>query len=110
MPDNPFTTATSIGVFVRYTTSITGALLALLVLMNWLDQETADALSQAIPQLVGAIGGVVALVIPIYAMVTKSMSNRAAEVAKVTDEEVPPSSTVVVKTPAGIPDITVQPQ
>lgn len=104
-----FTTATEIGVAVRYATSCVGTVLAMLVFMNWLDQPTADALSQSIPAFIGALGAVIATLIPIYAMMTKAHSDKAAEAAKRIDAEVPAGDTVMIKTPAGQRDIIIPP-
>ena len=110
MAVNPLTTTTTIGVVTRYAISIGGAVIAALVLVGWVDQETADKLTETLPELIGAIGAVAALAVPIYAAITKSNSDRASDVANAVDAEVSPQETVVVQTPAGQPDIIVPPK
>lgn len=104
---NPLTTTTVIGVATRYAITIAGALVAGMVLMGWVDRETADAITAQLPELFGAIGAVVAVIIPIYAAVTKSNSDKASAVANEVDANIPASSPVVIKTPEGVPDIVV---
>jgi uncharacterized membrane protein len=110
MAVNPLTTTTTIGVVTRYAISIGGAIIAALVLVGWVDQETADQLTETLPELIGALGAVVALAVPIYAAITKSNSDKASEVANVVDAEVPADAPVVIKTPVGAADIVVNPK
>jgi hypothetical protein len=111
---NPLTTATSIGVAIRYLITIAGSLLTILGIVGWLTSDQVQELSQKVqdisaqlPGLLAAAGGIIALVMPIYATITKSSTDRAAEVAKEVDKQIPERSPVVIKTPAGVPDIVV---
>jgi hypothetical protein len=111
---SPFTTATSLGVTLRYLTAIVGSLLAILGAVGFLTPEQVDALKAQIevltanaPALLSAIGAVMASVVTIYATITKSSSNKAAEVAKEVDANIPKEQTVVIQTPPGQDDIIV---
>lgn len=103
----PLTTATSAGVALRYLTAMAGSILAILGILGWLSPEQVEALSKQVPDLLAAIGGLAAILIPIYATLTKSSSDKAAEAARAIDREVPAQATVLIKTPAGQPDIVV---
>ena len=84
-----FTTASSTGVALRYGSTIVGAILAILGVLGALSPEQVDELTRQMPILLSAIGGLVAAVVPIYATVTKSSSDKAAEIAKAVDEVKP---------------------
>lgn len=103
----PFTTATSAGVALRYITVIISSALAVAGVLGLLAPEQIEALNQELPKLVSAIAGLVTITVTIYATLTKSSSDKAAEAAKQIDEKVPPSVAVEIKTPAGIPDIKI---
>ncbi|NVP55953.1 hypothetical protein [Mycoplana rhizolycopersici] len=103
----PLTTATSIGVAVRYLTTIVGSVIAILAILGWLTPEQAEALTRQVPELLGAVAAVVTAAVPLYAIWTKSSSDKAAEAAKAIDKQIPDESPVVIKTPAGVPDIVV---
>jgi len=103
---NPLTTATSIGVAVRYLTSIVGAVVAILGALNWLTPQQVEALTQQVPVLVAAVAALVAAVVPAYAIITKSFSDKAAEVAKAVDKA-PPTSDVLIETPGNMPNIKI---
>ncbi len=45
-----------------------------------------DVLSRTFPEIVGAVFGLIAIIVPIYAARTKSSSDRAAKVAKEIDK------------------------
>ena len=104
---NPLTTATSIGVTIRYLTTIVGTLIAILGILNWLTPAQVLELSKQVPELFGAIAALIAAFVPLYAIMTKSSSDRAAEVAKQVDAQVPVTAPVVIKTPPDVPDIVV---
>jgi hypothetical protein len=111
---NPLTTATSLGVAIRYLITIVGSVTAILGIVGWLTPEQVAELSQKVqdisaqlPGLVAAVSGIVALIVPLYAMATKSSSDKAAEVAKEVDKHIPDSASVTIKTPEGVPDIVV---
>lgn len=106
---NPLTTATSLGVAIRYAITIVGTVLAILGILGWLTPAQVDALSTKVPELLGAIGALVAAIIPLYAAFTKSSSDKAAEAAKQIDDKIPAGYTVHIPTPPGVPDIVVQP-
>ena len=112
-----FTTANSIGVVLRYLGTIIGALLAIAGILGVLTPEQIAEITQKVrdisaqlPELLTAIGALMAIVIPAYAAVTKASSDKAAEVAKEVDAKVPTESPVVIKTPPGVDDIVVLPK
>lgn len=107
---NPLTTATSVGVGLRYLTTIVGSVLTILGVMGLLSSEQVEALAKQVPELLGAIGAVITLAIPIYAMITKSSSDKAATVAKEVDKEIPVNMPVRVQTPEGQNDLVVTPE
>lgn len=92
---------------IRYAITIAGTILAILGILGWLSPQQVDALSTKVPELLGAIGALVAAIIPLYAAVTKSSSDRAASAAKEIDKQIPASAPVVIQTPQGVPDIVV---
>jgi hypothetical protein len=111
---NPLTTATSVGVAIRYAITIIGAMLTILSIIGWLTPEQVKDLMQKVqdisvqvPALLTAVAGLVTLAAPIYAMLTKSSSDKAAKVAKAIDSEIPPNQDVLIQTPIGQPDIVV---
>jgi len=104
----PLTTANSFGVATRYLTTMATTVVAMLGILGYLSDEQTEALTRSIPELLAAASAFVALVLPLYAILTKSSSDKAAEVAKMVDAEVPKQSPVVIQTPAGVPDIVVQ--
>lgn len=104
---NPLTTANSVGVAIRYVITIAGTVLAILGILGWLTPAQVDALSTKVPELLGAIGALVAAIIPLYAAFTKSSSDKAAEVAKKVDQQIPASSPVEIVTPGSQPNIVV---
>ncbi len=112
--NNPLTTATSIGVALRYLITIAGSVLAILGIVGWLTPDQVQELSQKVqdisaqlPGLVAAVSGIVAIAIPAYATITKSSSDKAAEAAKEIDKNLPADAAVIIKTPANVPDIVV---
>lgn len=107
---SPLTTASSIGVAIRYLTTIVGSIIAILGILGWLTPEQSEALTKQVPELLAAIGALAAAAIPLYAIWTKSSSDKAAEVAKQVDDKIPAASTVVIPTPEGVPDIVVMPK
>lgn len=116
MNTNPLTTATSIGVAIRYVMTIVGSVLFILSTLGVVTPEQAaaiikdvEAISGRLPELLMAVSGLVAIGIPVYATITKSSSDKAAEVAKVVDAQVPPSAPVEIVTPGAQPNIVVTP-
>lgn len=107
---SPLTTASSIGVAIRYLTTIAGSIIAILGILGWLTPEQSEALTKQVPELLAAIGALVAAAIPLYAIWTKSSSDKAAEVAKEVDKKIPPEATVRIPTPGAAPDIVVTPK
>ncbi len=105
-----FTTAAPTGVSLRYLGVILGSMLTLIGIMGWLTPEQVTALQNEVPGFVSALGTLGTAVIAIYAVVTKSSSDKGAEVAKQVDAKIPADAPVVVKTPAGQQDIVVQPK
>jgi len=104
---NPLTTATSIGVAIRYAATIVGTVITIGGVLNWLTPQQVDELSRQVPELFAALTALLTLLIPLYAIVTKSSSDKAAEAAKEIDKQIPPSQDVVIQTPVGQPDIVV---
>lgn len=104
---SPLTTASSIGVAIRYLTTIVGSVIAILGILGWLTPDQAEALTKQVPELLAAIGALAAAIVPLYAIWTKSSSDKAAAAAKAIDKTVPADQTVLIKTPVGIPDIVV---
>lgn len=103
----PFTTAAGTGVAVRYLTTIIGAILAILGALGLLSPEQIEIITREVPGLLAALAGLYAAGMVVYATMTKSSSDKAAEVAKKVDAEIAPESPVVIRTPAGAPDIVV---
>lgn len=104
------TTAEPIGVATRDIVVIVGAALTVLGTLGLLTEEQVQTLTEQAPILLASLGAVMTVGMSVYRTITKSMSDRAAEVAKETDAAIPPSQTVTVKTPAGEPDIKVGPR
>lgn len=61
----PLTTATSVGVAIRYLTTIAGSVIAILGILGWLTPEQAEALTKQVPELLPALGAIVAALIPL---------------------------------------------
>jgi len=106
---NPITTASSVGVALRYISTIVGSVLTILGVLGLLSQEQVDTITAQMPQIVSAIGALVAVCVPIYAIFTKSSSDKAAEVAKVVDQTIPEKEPVLVKSAsvAASPEVVV---
>lgn len=97
----PFTTASSIGVAIRYTSTIIGAIVTILGFLGWLTPEQVEQLTQAMPELATAIGALVMAGIPVYAIITKAFSDKAAAAARVIDVERASGNVVSVKDQIG---------
>jgi hypothetical protein len=113
---NLFTSATAPSVAIRYITTIVGSLVFILATIGALTPEqvariteVVDKISGRLPELIAAIAGLVALIAPIYATMTKSSSDKAAAVAKEVDKQIPASAPVVIQTPDSQPNIVVPP-
>lgn len=104
---NPLTTATSVGVAVRYFSAMLGMVLTVVGLLGWLTPEQVADLREMMPDVTAAVGVIISAAVTTYAIVTKSSSDKAAEVAKQVDDKVPKESPVEIRTPAGVPDIRV---
>lgn len=104
---SPFTTATSAGVALRYITVIISSALAVAGILGLLSPEQIEALNHQVPELLSAVAGLVAIFMTIYATITKSSSDKAAEAAKQIDAKVPPNVAVEIKTPGNMPDIKI---
>lgn len=111
---NPLTTATSVGVAIRYAITIIGAMLTILSIIGFLTPEQVKDLMQKVqdisaqvPGLLTAVAGLITLCAPIYAMLTKSSSDKAAKAAKAIDNKIPVGQEVVIQTPDGVADIIV---
>lgn len=104
---SPLTTATSVGVAIRYLTTIVGSIIAILGFVGWLTPEQSEALTKQVPELLAAVGALLAAAVPLYAIFTKSSSNKAAEAAKAIDKQLPKDFPAVIKTPGTAKDIVV---
>lgn len=114
---NPLTTASSLGVALRYIGTIVSSIVAILAIMGWLTPDQVaeitrkvEAISGQVPGLVAAVSGLIAMLIPLYAILTKSSSDKAAEAAKQIDKQIPPSAPVEIVTPGAAPNIVVPPK
>lgn len=111
---SPLTTASSIGVTLRYLTAVVGSVLTILGILGLLTPEQIEAIQKQVetltanlPALLTAVGALITAWVTFYAAITKSSSDKAAETAKQIDAKIPPAETVVVKTAAGQSDIIV---
>jgi fumarate reductase subunit D len=68
----PLTTATAGGVALRYATSIVASIIALLGVLGLLTPDQVESLTRLVPELFAAVAALVAVVIPLYATLTKS--------------------------------------
>ncbi len=107
---SPLTTASSAGVALRYLSTIAGSVIAILGILGLLSQEQVDALTKQVPELVTAVAALIPIAITVYATLTKSSSDKAAEVAKEVDKKIPPEAAVRIPTPGAAPDIVVMPK
>ena len=89
-------------------------MLAIVSIIGWLTPEQVASLtlkvnqiSGHVPELVAAVSGLIAILVPVYAMLTKSSSDRAAEAARQIDRNIPAADAVVIATPPGVADIVV---
>jgi hypothetical protein len=103
----PLTTAAPLGVATRDLVTGIGAILAMLGILGFLTDEQVAELTKQAPALLTALGTLIYVSMSIYRALFKSSSDKAAEVAKEVDAKIDPNSPVVIKTPAGVPDITV---
>lgn len=111
---SPLTTAAPIGVAARSLLSLVLALIMFLSVLGWLTPEQAEALNKTVNDIAGQLPGLLAAVsafalavLEAYRIISKSMSDKAAEAGKQIDAKLAPDETVVVKTPAGQSDIVV---
>jgi len=112
---NPLTTATSIGVAIRYSIAIASSILTIVSILGWLTPEQVAGIIEKVrmitaqvPELLTASAGLVAILMPVYAAVTKSNSDKAQVAANAIDKLIPASQTVIIETPPGRPDIVVR--
>jgi hypothetical protein len=109
---SPLTTAAPIGVIIRDVVVALGTILATLGSLELLTPEQIATIQKwldaiADPAFITAIGALMTIGMMIYRALAKSMSDKAAEVAKQVDAKIPPADTVVVKTPGSQADIRV---
>ena len=114
MSTNIFTTSGPVGVALRYGATIVGVVTTMLGIMGVISiqdsaqiNDTVNQLTAKLPELLIAIGGLVTVLTPLYGIITKSHSDKAAEAAKKVDLVVPPSVPINIHTPNGLPDIFV---
>lgn len=105
----PFVTSAKSGVSTRYLTVIVTTAITVLGLLGWVDDDTSDALKKAVPELLAAIAGIIAIIVPVYATISQSSSDKAHEAAQKIDAELPASAKVEIVTPGSKPNIIVQP-
>lgn len=103
----PFVTSAASGVSTRYLTVIVSTAVTVLGLLGFLDDAQVEALKVSVPELMTALAALIAAAVPVYAAVTKSHSDKASEAAKAIDTRIDPAAPVVIKTPAGVPDIVI---
>lgn len=110
----PLTTARAGGVVFRDAFIAVGSIIALLGVVGVLSPEQVAELKRIIedisgqlPAILAALGAIMTAGMSVYRAVYKSSSDKAAEVAAKVDASVPPSKTVHIKTPDGVPDIVV---
>lgn len=111
----PFTTSTAGGTAFRELYQLVTALITILGILGWLSQDQVTALlaqlkTLASPEMVAAVGAILFALMSIYRIFFKSSSDKAAEVAKKVDAEIPAAASVVIQTPVGQPDIVVKPE
>lgn len=111
---SPLTTAAPIGVAARSLLSLVLALITFLAVLGWLTPEQAEALNKTVNDIAGQLPGLIAALsafalaaLEAYRIISKSMTDKAAEAAKAIDAEVPPGAPVRIQTPEGVPDIIV---
>jgi hypothetical protein len=108
----PFTTAAPIGVAIRDVAVSLGVILATLGTLGMLSAEQVDQFRSYLetitdPTVIAAFGVLLGAGTSIYRIVAKSMSDKAAEVAKEVDAKIPKADPVEIKTPGPGPNITV---
>lgn len=103
-----FTTATSAGVTTRYLIVVISSMLTLIGAMNLLPAEQVAALKEQVPIIASALASLIGAIVIIYANLTKSHTDKAAEVAKQVDQKIPIADDVEIKTPGRQADIKVE--
>lgn len=109
----PFTTATAGGTVFRDFIISAGSIVAILGLLGLLTPEQQAAIEDFLKQISSpamtlALGSLAVSLMSIYRALFMSSSDKAAKVAKEVDAKIDPGSDVVIKTPAGVPDIVVK--
>jgi hypothetical protein len=107
MSSNPLTTATSLGVAIRYIATIAVSMITILGILNLLTTQQVDDLSKSVPDLVTAITALLTVLIPLYATIFKSSSDKAASAAKEIDKKIPAGAPVEIVTPGAAPNIVI---
>jgi hypothetical protein len=104
----PFTTPTATGVATRDITVMVGAAMTMLSVFGILSDDQIAAIKEATsPEMLGALGILMAGGTSAYRLLTKARSVKADEAAKAIDATVPKGAPVRIETPAGTPDIIV---
>jgi hypothetical protein len=111
----PFTTAAPIGVAIRDVAVSLGVILMTLGTLGMLSPEQVDQFRAYLetitdPTVIAAIGVLLGAGTSIYRIISKSMSDRGAEVAKESDAKIPKDDPVVIETPGHRPNIIVPPK
>lgn len=106
-PLNILTTAEPIGVVSRDIFVIIGAILTVLGALGLLTEEQVQVLTEQFPVLFTAVGAIMTVGMAAYRAITKSSSDKAAEVAKEVDAKIPKADPVEIKTPGEGADIKV---
>lgn len=114
---SPFTTARASGVAFRDVFIMVGVLLGALGSLGVLSPEQVETLRRVVedvsgqwPQIIAAVGVLMTIGMSIYRAIFKSSSDKAADVGKRVDADLPGDAPVVIKTAAGQPDIVVMPK
>jgi hypothetical protein len=110
----PFTTATASGTIFRDVFIMIGSIITILGIVGVLTPEQVEDLRKAVeefsgqwPAFMAAAGIVMASGMSIYRALFKSSSDKAAVSAQQIDARLPANEPVIIKTPAGVPDIVV---
>lgn len=96
-----FTSPTAVGVTIRNFLLVVAPLITML---GWLTPEQIEDLQSYLgsPELAGAIAAVIAAVVYIYGVITKSRSVKADAASKEIDKEVPKEAPVKIETADGV--------
>lgn len=107
---NFLTTASPVGSTSRYSITVLSWIFIAVSVYQSLPAETQATLQEFVGPWGALIALIPAIATPLYGILTKSNSDKAQEVAKIIDAEVPPSTAVVgIKTAGKEPDVPITP-